>query len=149
MRTTSLRRKKSEQGFALIMMGSAAVVMFGMLGLTTDLGRVYIFKNELQAFVDASTVAAALQLNGTAAGLTAADVAAANGPPGPAGSYNGWLFSTQKVPAPAVTYSTTYGGTYYSSSSPSIDPTSRFVQVLASVDAPLYFLPIVPGVATT
>src|SRR5882762_8143303 len=146
MRTTSLRRKKSEQGFALIMMGSAAVVMFGMLGLTTDLGRVYIAKNELQTFVDASTVAAALQLNGTAAGLTAADAAAAKGPPGPAGTYNGWHFDSQKVPTPAVSYSTTYGGTYYSSTSPSVDPGSRFVRVLASVDAPLYFLPILPGV---
>jgi len=55
------------------MMGAAAVVMFGMLGLTTDLGRVYIFKNELQAFVDASTVCGcAANWNGTAAGLTAA-----------------------------------------------------------------------------
>src|SRR2546426_7389677 len=82
MRTTSLRRKQPERGFALIMMGAAAVVMVGMLGLTTDLGRVYIVKNELQTFVDASTIAAALQLNGTAAGLTAADAAAASGPLG-------------------------------------------------------------------
>ena len=45
------------------MIAVSSVVMFGMLGLTTDLGRVYIVKNELQAFVDASSVAAALQLN--------------------------------------------------------------------------------------
>src|SRR5258706_12354937 len=100
MRTTSLSRKKSEQGFALIMMGSAAVVMFGMLGLTTDLGRVYIAKNELQTFVDASTVAAALQLNGTAAGFTAAHAGAAKWPPGAAGNYNGWQLRPHKVAPP-------------------------------------------------
>ncbi len=54
---------QSERGFSLIMIAVSSVVMFGMLGLTTDLGRVYIVKNELQAFVDASSVAAALQLN--------------------------------------------------------------------------------------
>ena len=33
--------------------------MVGMLGLTTDLGRVYIAKNELQSFADAASIAAA------------------------------------------------------------------------------------------
>ncbi len=42
MRKPSWSRKKSERGFSLIMMSAAAVVMFGMLGLTTDLGRVFI-----------------------------------------------------------------------------------------------------------
>jgi uncharacterized membrane protein len=65
-------QKQSERGFSLIMIAVSSVVMFSMLGLTTDLGRVYIVKNELQAFVDASSVAAAPQLNGTQAGLTAA-----------------------------------------------------------------------------
>src|SRR6266446_3094326 len=114
MRKPSWSRKKSERGFSLIMMSAAAVVMFGMLGLTTDLGRVFIVKNELQAFADASSVAAALQLNGTAAGLTAADAAAASGPSGPTGTYNGWHFDSQMVATPTVTYSTTYGGTYLS-----------------------------------
>jgi uncharacterized membrane protein len=71
------------------MIAVSSVVMFGMLGLTIDLGRVYIVKNELQAFVDASSIAAALQLNGTTTGLAAADAAAANGPVGPAGTYKG------------------------------------------------------------
>jgi Flp pilus assembly protein TadG len=142
-------KKQSERGFSLVMMAASAVVMFGMLGLTTDLGRVYIVKNELQSFADASSMAAALQLNGTADGLKAADTAAANGPVGPAGSYNGWHFDSTKVAAPATTYSTTYNGSYYSSGSGSVDPTSRFVQVLASADVPLYFLPILPSVGNT
>jgi Flp pilus assembly protein TadG len=142
-------RKKAERGFSLIMIAVCSVVMFGMLGLTTDLGRVYIVKNELQAFVDASSVAAALQLNGSQSGLTAADAAAASGPPGPAGTYNGWRFDSLKVPAPAVSYSTTYGGSYFSSSSGSVDPAARFVQVQATVRSPIYFLPIIPGIANS
>jgi hypothetical protein len=142
-------RKQSERGFSLIMIAVSSVVMFGMLGLTTDLGRVYIVKNELQAFVDASSVAASLQLNGTQAGLAAADAAAASGPVGPAGTYNGWDFDALKVPTPTVSYSTTYGGSYYSSSSGSVDPTSRFVQVKATASSPIYFLPIIPGIGPT
>ena len=140
---------QSERGFSLIMIAVSSVVMFGMLGLTTDLGRVYIVKNELQAFVDASSVAAALQLNGTQAGLTAADAVAASGPVGPAGTYNGWDFDTLKVPTPTVSYSTTYGGPYYSSSSGSVDPASRFVQVHVTANSPIYFLPIIPGIGST
>ena len=131
------------------MIAVSSVVMFGMLGLTTDLGRVYIVKNELQAFVDASSVAAALQLNGTQAGLTAADAAAARGPVGPAGTYNGWDFDAVKVPTPTVSYSTTYGGSYYSSSSGSVDPASRFVQVQATANSPIYFLPVIPGIGSS
>jgi hypothetical protein len=142
-------RKQSERGFSLIMIAACSVVMFGMLGLTIDLGRVYIAKNELQAFVDASSVAATLQLNGTQAGLVAADAAAASGPVGPTGTYNGWNFDSAKVPTPVVSYSTTYGGTYYTSSSGSVDPASRFVQVKAIGNSPLYFLPIIPGIGNT
>jgi hypothetical protein len=142
-------RKKAERGFSLIMIAVCSVVMFGMLGLTTDLGRVYIVKNELQAFVDASSVAAALQLNGSQAGLTAADAAAASGPPGPAGTYNGWHFDSVKVPTPSVSYSTTYGGSYFSSSSGSVDPEARFVQVQATASSPIYFLTIIPGIGTS
>lgn len=141
--------KQSERGFSLIMIAACSVVMFGMLGLTIDLGRVYISKNELQAFVDASSVAATLQLNGTQAGLVAADAAAASGPVGPTGTYNGWNFDSAKVSTPVVSYSTTYGGTYYPSSSGSVDPASRFVQVKATGNSPLYFLPIIPGIGNT
>jgi uncharacterized membrane protein len=50
-----------------------SVAMIGMLGLTIDLGRAYIIKNELQSFADAAAVAAALELNGTSQGLSRAD----------------------------------------------------------------------------
>lgn len=141
-----IKRKRSEHGFSLVMIAACSVVLVGMLGLTTDLGRVYIVKNELQAFADASAAAAALQLDGTSAGLTAADTAAA-GPTGPTGAYNGWLFDTQKVPTPAATYATTFGGAY--SNSASASASSRYAKVVASANVPIYFMPILPGVSTS
>src|SRR5437870_4875982 len=104
--------RQSERGFSLIMIAACSVVMVGMLGLTTDMGRVYIAKNELQAFADAASVAAALKLDGTSAGLTAANTAGTKGPVGPAGSVNSWYFSTQPVASPTVSCSQTYDGTY-------------------------------------
>ena len=144
-----LEGKRSERGFSLITIAASAVVMFGMMGLTTDLGRVYIAKNELQAFADASAVWAAFQLNGTSAGLIAADAAAASGPPGPTGSYNGWYFDSKRVPTPTVTYASSSGGAYYSSLSPSVSAASRFVRVAVSADVPIFFLPIIPTISTS
>src|SRR2546427_7056716 len=54
---------------------------------SVDIGRMYITKNEAQSYADAAAVAAALKLDGTAAGLTAADAAVAASP-------NKWGFST-------------------------------------------------------
>src|SRR5262245_3137405 len=107
MRRRSKLRRKKTRGFSLVIMGVCGTVMFGMLGLTTDLGRVYIAKNELQTFADAASIAGALKLDGTSAGLNKADSAAATGPTGPSGAVNGWYFSTQTVASPTISYATT------------------------------------------
>ena len=49
-----------------------SVCMFKLLaeiGMALDLGRVYIARNEAQIFTDAASMAAAKQMDGTAAGL--------------------------------------------------------------------------------
>ena len=51
-----------------------------MMGLCTDLSRMYIAKNELQAFSDAAALAATRHLDGTDTGLTYARNAALNYP---------------------------------------------------------------------
>ena len=140
------------------MIGVCSVVMVGMLGLTIDMGRAYIAKNELQAFADAASIAAALKLDGTSTGLTNADAAGNTGPVGPSSLANGWYFAAQTVSSPAkpvqgssstatVTYSTLLNGTYNPKAS--ADVASRFVHVLASGVVPMLFMPIVPGVAST
>ena len=50
-------RNGRTRGFSLLMIAVTATVMFGILGLAFDLGCVFIVKNELQAFVDASALA--------------------------------------------------------------------------------------------
>jgi len=77
-----------ENGFVLVAMGVSVVVLLGMLGLVMDLGRTFIAKNEAQAFTDAAALAAVSKLNGTAAGVTAAQAAVTN-------STNKWNFTTQ------------------------------------------------------
>ncbi len=57
-------------------MAICAIALIGVMGLAVDLGHIFIVKNETQAYVDAAAVAAALQMDGTSAGLTRANTAA-------------------------------------------------------------------------
>lgn len=50
-------------------------LLLAVIGLAFDLGRVYIARNEAQVFVDAASLAAAQQMDGTAAGLARAKAA--------------------------------------------------------------------------
>jgi Flp pilus assembly protein TadG len=98
---------RQEKGFVLLAMGVSIVVLLGMLGLAIDLGRTFIVKNEAQAFTDAAALAAVSKLNGTAAGVTAAQTAVAS-------STNRWHFAstvftsvTTEFSADKTTWSTT------------------------------------------
>src|SRR5690349_24730694 len=66
---------RRESGFTLIATAVCLIALIGMLGLAVDLGRVYITKNEAQAFTDAAALAAARCLNGKASGITNANAA--------------------------------------------------------------------------
>jgi Flp pilus assembly protein TadG len=52
-------------------------LLLAVVGMAFDLGRVYIARNEAQIFTDAASMAAAKQLDGTAAGLDRARAAVA------------------------------------------------------------------------
>src|SRR6185369_13795285 len=52
------------RGFTLIVVCLCVVSLLGMLGLSLDLGRVYVAKNEVQSFTDSAALAASLALNG-------------------------------------------------------------------------------------
>jgi Flp pilus assembly protein TadG len=68
--------KKKESGFTLITAGLMSVGLIGITGIGVDLGRMYIAKNEAQAFADAAALTAAQYLDGTATGLANARTAA-------------------------------------------------------------------------
>jgi Flp pilus assembly protein TadG len=124
--------------------------MVAMLGLAMDLGRVFIYKGELQAFVDASAMAAITRMDGTQDGLAAANTLATSGPNG-ATTPNGVNFGTTTVANVTNTYATAFANTYdsYATAHSTATNSYRFIQVVASADVPLNFLPVIPGIPTT
>jgi len=65
-------RKPADRGFVLIAMSISMLLLLAVLGLAFDFGRIYIARNEAQVFTDAASMAAALKIDGTAAGLARA-----------------------------------------------------------------------------
>jgi len=135
---------RNEGGFALLAMGVSLVAVVGMAGISVDLGRMYIAKNELMVYTDAASIAAALQLDGTAAGIARAQNAAAGMSTG--SNAMGWDFATKPIAGATLQFAKGL------SASPNVpdaaswapnpaDPTDyRFVQVTASANVPVVFM---------
>jgi hypothetical protein len=135
------RRSSSKRGFALLASGLCVVALFGAAGLAVDIGRIYITKNEAQSYADAAAVSAALKLDGTGAGLTAADAAVA-------ASTNKWGFATTAFSGTVTEYSAD-GLTNWQSSAAATASTAQYARVTATVNnLPLYLLPVI-GAATS
>ena len=140
------RRQDRRRGFSLFTLAILIPILIAMLGVSADLGRVYVVKTELQAFVDAAAVAAAYELNGTSQGIQSATNMATSGPTG-TNTSNKWNFDTQAVTSPTVSFAQTFNGTFVTS--PASGTNYRFVQVAASAPVPLYFLPVLPMIANS
>jgi Flp pilus assembly protein TadG len=82
------RNIQQQRGSIMLTTAVSLFVILGMLGLSIDLGRVYIAKHEAQAFADLSAVAAVRHLNGKQTGIDAATAELNN-------STNKWNFGTQ------------------------------------------------------
>jgi Flp pilus assembly protein TadG len=136
--------KTGEKGFVLVACMVCAVVLFGMTGLAIDLGRMYITKNEAQSFADSAALYAAQQLDGTSAGITAADHAVATNP-------NGWNFGTTAFTGSITEYSAD-GSTNWQTSDKITAATAvniRYARVTPVVNnVALFFLPVT-GTGTT
>src|SRR5689334_13820215 len=133
----------SRRGFVLITAAAAMIGLLLLVGLGMDVGRLYVARSELQVYTDEAAIAAALELDGTAAGLTRARNAAAAGP-GNGSTPNRWNFGTQAVSGVNTEFAATPGGAY--DSNPASAAGLRFVRVSASGSVSLYFLPLVPGI---
>lgn len=64
--------RRRQHGAFAIMFAAVLIVILGCCGLALDLGQAYNRKTELQGIAQAVALAAARELNGTAAGVTAA-----------------------------------------------------------------------------
>ncbi|MGH9354228.1 MAG: pilus assembly protein TadG-related protein, partial [Terriglobia bacterium] len=136
-------RRRGTRGFVLITMAIAAVVVFACLGLAVDVGRAYIAKNEAQAYADAAALTAALEMDGTSAGITAAQAAAA-------GVKDKWDFGTKSFTGATVEVAPSSAGPWISADSPP-SPASDYIYVRVTAQAPisLYFTPIFKGVTNS
>jgi Putative Flp pilus-assembly TadE/G-like len=133
-----------ERGFALIATAVSLVAVIGIAGVSVDLGRMYIVKSELMAYTDASSVAAALQLDGTVAGLARAQTAVTGMADG--SNAMGWDFDTKTISGVTVQFAQGLAATpnLPDATTWNANPASpgdyRFVQVTASANVPLTFM---------
>lgn len=148
-RAKPIQPGRGERGFSLALVAVSAFVLLAMVGLAFDAGRMFIVKNELQTFVDASAVAAVGQMDGTQAGIQTANTTATQGPLGRAYP-NGYNFDSTPVSNVTATYATTLAGTYdsYPTAQSASTNNYRFIKVTASASVPLNFLPVLPGISS-
>jgi Flp pilus assembly protein TadG len=70
-----MRPRRRQKGAVMIMVGLAAAVLIGFLGIVIDLGRLFVTKTEMQSAMDACALAAAAELR---PGVNPPDVQAVN-----------------------------------------------------------------------
>lgn len=119
-------------------------LLLGVAGLAIDIGRMYVIRAELQSFTDAAALTAALELNGTDAGLALARTGAsrlANGP-----HAMRFDMGTQPITNIATSFSPD-NKTWQEQSKSSAD--CRFVRVVATEPAPVIFLRIFQPLSST
>lgn len=126
-------RGNQEAGFTLVVVTLGILVMIGMMGLAIDLGRMYIAKGETQTFVDSASLAATLELDGTADGLSRARArVTSNG--------NKWNFNTTPFSSVTTTFAKDIAGPWETAP---VDPSGyRYARAFAGVNVPVYFLGI-------
>jgi hypothetical protein len=126
------RLNRQPGGFVLVTAALVMIMLLGIIGLATDLARMYVARNELQAYMDAASIAAALELNGTSAGLDHARTKALNYP-------NKWNFNISPPQSVAVTFAENSGGPYVANPA---DPSEiKYVHVTGEAPVTVYFMP--------
>lgn len=130
------QRTARQGGFALVMTAICIILLIGMLGLTVDLGRAFIVKNEAQAFADSAALAAAIQLNGSSKGIQNAKTVVAS-----LSSSNKWQFNKRTFAGVQLEFSENKSSW---TENPSSTANVKYARVTATVtDLPSYFMPVV------
>jgi len=125
---------RKDRGFVLITMGFTVIALVGVLGMALDIGRMFIAKNETQAFCDSAALAAALALDGTTVGIGAAQTALAN-------STNSWNLDSTAVANPTLTFATAIGGPWVANPNPATG--YIYAKVSTTVPVKLYLMSVV------
>lgn len=128
------RRTSKRSGFVLLFVAVCAIVLLGAVGLSVDLGRVYVAKGELQTFTDSASLAATLELDGTWDGINRAREQVSL-------NRNRWNFGTTTVTSRAVYFSENSSGPW--EAAPTQPKGYRYTRVIAEAQVPLLFVPAV------
>ncbi len=150
MRTRhAVTRKRGERGFSMALIALSAFVMVGSLGLVFDAGQMFILKNELQTFADASAMAAVSKLDGSQKGVQTANSVSTAGPLGTT-KPNGYNFDTITITNVTTGFASTFNGTYdnYATASASSTNTYRFISVVATQNLNLSFMPVLQAASS-
>jgi hypothetical protein len=108
------------------------VFLLGVAGLAVDIGRMYITKNEAQAYVDSASLNAAMELDGTPAGITRATNASGH-------DTDKWRFDTTPFSSVTTSFGTSSTGPF--TATPPNPPTNyNYVRVVAAVSLPMYLI---------
>ena len=141
-RTSPTRKCNSRSGVVIVIVALGLVAVVGMAGLVSDLGRLYIAKNELQAFTDAAAVAAAASLDGSETGVNNARTEATE-------DRNHWNFDTENVPTKVVEFSASPDGPWEATPTGLAAAAMQYVRVSATADMTLYLSRALPGVGAS
>jgi Flp pilus assembly protein TadG len=126
-------RRKSQRGFVAIAVTLSILFLLGVAGLAVDIGRMYVGKSEAQSFCDAAAISAAVKLDGTVDGITAAQTAVTNSFALP------WNFGRDKITTPQVEFATTAAGPW--SATPASPIGITVARVRTNMAVTLYLLP--------
>lgn len=114
----------------------SAVALLSLLGVSFDIGRMFVARSEAQSYTDSAAIAAALELDGTSAGVARAIDSA-----GRVGVK--WNLDMSQFPTPTLEFATSLAGPWRSNPSPAANYTHARVRTAVAV--PLYFLPALVG----
>ena len=131
---TSMSVRRGQRGFALVTAGGCAIVVVAMLGLAVDLGRIYIAKNEAQAYADSAALDGVRDLDGTSDGLQRARDAVS-------GSSNRAQLGSVQFSGTSVEFSTAATGPW--ETNPASATNYIYLRVSANTPVRSYFMPIV------
>jgi Flp pilus assembly protein TadG len=124
-------RRSRQRGYVLIALSLGLVFILGMAGLAVDIGRMYVTKSEAQSFVDSASFSAALQLDGTSAGITRAQNAVTNNP-------KKWEFQNDSFTNVQTAFGTSATGPWVTNPNPATN--YYFAQVQTTVSLPMYLI---------
>lgn len=132
------RKRQDQRGYILITTALLLVGLIGVAGLSVDIGRMYIARNEAQTFADAAAIAAALELDGSSFAISNARNAALS-------VVKRYDLQTKIFTDTEVYFGTSSSGPW--NSNPASPSNVRYARVIARTMIPIFFIPVA-GTAT-